>query len=388
MHLSSHAVAPVKPTMPPEKEAVAERQARWPALDGLRGVAVLMVMTFHGHVYLCRGGFHGVDLFFVLSGFLITALLIQERRHGAIHLGRFYLRRALRLLPAVAALLLVCWFLTMTLSLGPERAALERDLTGVLLYFYNWCEIFWPPRSLLVCLVWSLSLEEQFYLLWPVLLAWLLARKAGKHWALAVAVLGFFAPPVLRWTSWGQSHSYYGTDSRLDALAAGCIVGLLVGWGWAPRTPWARGILRGTAWAAAAVMIGHFALSYVGRYPIYGGFTLFAASAAVLIAALVWSPPPALAGLLSWQPLGWVGRVSYGTYLWHLPIDYAVYRYGGEAAVRAHPILLIVAALAAGAVSHYALERPFLRLKDRLHLDRVLSRAAPPAESVFQNKAA
>ena len=227
-------------------------------------------------------------------------------------------------------------------------------------------------------------MEEQFYLLWPVLLSTLLTLRVRRRWIVGFVLLGVIAPALLRVAIWTGVESvrrlYMCTHTRLDGLAAGCLVALMTAWGVRPTSRWARLGLRATAWAAVAVLAS-FVLnaSSSSRSMYHGGFTVVSVCAAALIAALVWSPPPLLALTLEAAPLAWVGRISYGVYLWHIPVFLAVsnrlpFKEGPTRAV-----LIWAASLAAGALSHYSVERPFLRLKDRL--DRGRERAvmeAPP----------
>ena len=153
-----------------------------PALDGLRGIAILAVLAFHSRAFFLEGGFIGVDLFFVLSGFLITVLLVQEKaKHGRIDFKAFYIRRALRLLPAMLGLLTALWVATLVLGdrFATDAALMGKVMAVTLAYVPNWVLAFdlgaWPSA---LTHVWSLAIEEQFYLLWPALLvACLSARR-------------------------------------------------------------------------------------------------------------------------------------------------------------------------------------------------------------------
>ena len=349
-----------------------------PALDGLRGLAVLAVVAHH--TSLAPGGFLGVDVFFVLSGFLITALLLQEhQRSGHIRLSRFYLRRGLRLLPALVGVLAFVWLWTLATGTRSDATVLGKDSFGVLLYYYNWRLAF--ARLTLhapsLCHLWSLSVEEQFYLVWPAALVVLLALRARRRWLLAVVLAGMIGPAVLRWCFLGAGcdprqlagymRLYVCSDMRADALSAGCLVALLAAWGVRPTTRWARFCLGAAAWLAAGCLAAHLLLTTPGGspYAYRWGFTLVALSAAILIASLLWAPPWPLAKLLEARPLGWVGRISYGAYLWNLPVLLAIIP-RPDLYSRPRVVAVWVVTLAAGAMSHFCLELPFLRLKQWL----------------------
>jgi peptidoglycan/LPS O-acetylase OafA/YrhL len=353
---------------------------RRPALDGVRGVALLAVLGVHvgmhpGAPQPLTGGFLGVDLFFVLSGFLITSLLLQERqRSGSIHLGRFYLRRALRLLPALVGVLAGCWLLAAVWGTRGVRAELRKDTLGVLLYVQNWRLGLNGRTWGMVPHLWSLSVEEQFYLIWPAALAGLLALRARRGWIVGLALLGVVVPALLRlalYTSGSWRRPYFCTDTRADGLAAGCLLALLASWTGGPRGRWGRLALRAAAWPAAALLVGHYVrCNAFDPYVYRAGFSVVNLAAGVLLAAMLWSPPPLLAWVLESRPLGWLGRVSYGAYLWDLPVGYLVMANAGRAPHGVQAALLLAGPVLAGALSHYGLEAPFLRLKSRLEPHR------------------
>jgi len=361
-------------------ETLAPSRERWPALDGLRGLAVMAL-----HTGLAQGGFLGVDLFFVLSGFLITFLLVRDRqKFGSIGLGHFYLRRMLRLCPAFWGMLLVFGLGTLAFGTRHDLDVLRRTLPSILLYFFNWRLAH--PAYLEVTPsfqhLWSLAIEDQFYLIWPILLAGLLALRVRRRWILAFVLAAVIAPAFLRVglaplpgaaNSWlVLRRLYIGTDSRADSLFACCFVGLLAGWELGPRSRWALTALRWAAWPAAAVVLFHF-LACTGEpgttmhnYLFFrGGFTVLAIAVVLLIAALVWSPPNRMSRFLASPTLRWVGAVSYGAYLWNLPIVATLGTSPLTVIARHVTLLSWAGSLAAGAISHYYLERPFLRLKHR-----------------------
>lgn len=351
-----------------------------PELDGVRGLAVLAVMLFHAVDNLpagesrrfLHGGFVGVDLFFVLSGFLITTLLIGEwQRSGACDLRAFYLRRALRLFPALAGMLLgilgltgVAWF-----ALPGYRDGIVhtwRAMLPTVFYVANWPLAFgWLPIHSLA-MTWSLAIEEQFYLLWPALLLVLLPRVrptrilAGLLLAVAGVNLQRFVLAA-HGASWERV--FFGTDTRADVLLAGCAIAVAVsGTGVLARLPsWAG---RGGFLVGSIVMLAliggaqpphQFGLAQLPVYPL-----ALVGAALLLIGLLAGAPEPATR-VLRWGPLVGFGRISYGVYLWHSTvITYLSLLLGhGLLAGAIEAVLAVAVAI----LSYRLIERPLLRYK-------------------------
>ena len=301
-----------------------------PGLDGVRGLAVLAVLAYHLDLAWAGGGFLGVEVFFTLSGFLITQLLLDElTRTGRVDAWAFTKARARRLLPALvtcvlATLALFAWFVPM--------AGLRADGLASLLYVQNWhlvvaglpySEAFARPSPLLH--LWSLSVEGQLYLLWPLLLVGVLAM-VRRSTALLVTILLAFASAVLmavRFDPDGGSLAYYATDTR----ASGFLVGAALAWVWRPPA-WSRPLPCAARWgidaagivAVVTLVVGFVAVSEfdAGLYR-QGGFLRVGMLAAVVIVAAT-RARGAVAGLLSRPLLVAVGRRSYGLYLYHWPV--------------------------------------------------------------------
>src|SRR5262245_14814228 len=214
-----------------------------PALDGVRALAVSAVLLFHGGVGALRGGFLGVDAFFVLSGFLITSLLLAERaRHGRIKLSAFWVRRARRLLPALLVLLVVVVAAFRSVLAGTEVMLLRGDALAALGYIANWRMIYRgsdyfaqnaSPSPLQH--TWSLGIEEQFYLLWPVLMVAVLGLAARRSRAalLAVTLAGATASAIAAAMLYGpldSNRAYFGTDARAQALLVGALLAVMLSW--------------------------------------------------------------------------------------------------------------------------------------------------------------
>lgn len=313
-----------------------------PALDGLRALAVVAVVLYHGGVGWTRGGFLGVDVFFVLSGFLITSLLVQEwMRTGTIRLGAFWLRRARRLLPALFLVLLAVAVYAAFLPAAQQRV-IRDDSLATLTYVSNWWFIasgqsyfarFVEPSPLRH--TWSLAIEEQFYVLFPLILAWFLVRaRAGLEalrLVLLAAALGSAALMGALYTPLADpSRVYYGTDTRLQALLLGAVLALTPAltrpregpaytrvFGRLLRLPGAA--LAG--WLGLAGLLVMFVRARELEPMMYrGGFLLAGVLSAVVIAAVSRAPRSGLASLLSWRPVVTIGVVSYGLYLWHWPV--------------------------------------------------------------------
>jgi peptidoglycan/LPS O-acetylase OafA/YrhL/cellulose synthase/poly-beta-1,6-N-acetylglucosamine synthase-like glycosyltransferase len=328
------------------------RLGRRPALDGLRGVAVLFVLLDHGGVL--GWGYIGVDVFFVLSGFLITTLLLEEwSSRGAISLPAFCLRRARRLLPALTLLVLA---VSLVERLGFARPSLPLPVQVLTTagFVNNWVVAFHPVALGLFTPTWSLAQEEQFYLLWPVALVVLLRRRI--HPTMVVGVLVAVAA-VLVWLGTGvfghlwSDGGYYDPLLRAAEPLIGCLAALLrrhrttvlraAPFGWLPLP--GVGLLAAAAWAplawrllAAAILTG------------------------VLLIHLGNRDDSAAARLLSLPPLRYVGRISYGLYLYQEPLDHLTHWLWPGQPAWLHTLVLAGAGVAVAALSWHLVERAFL----------------------------
>lgn len=338
-------------------------------LDGLRGAAILVVMLFHSN--FLTGGWIGVDIFFVLSGFLITALLVQEfDAAGSMSLRHFYMRRILRLGPALVAMLLVFCLVTFLFA-GEKRAQYNyTDAAISLLYLSNWARALsmHPPDYL--GHTWSLSMEEQFYILWPAMLLAPLRyaknRKQVVAAALVIALLAWLLRIDLTALGVKINRMYNGLDTRADTLMTGCALGVVVASGLIGEQvkPVLQKVLVFAAPAAAAGLTA-FAIfaNWKSLSMYYLGFLVIALLAAVLILDALLNPQSLVGKVLGMRWLVWVGSISYGLYLWHYPIYRTLFALGFDrvVVVTAGSLLTFIAA----AVSWYLLERPLLKLKKR-----------------------
>jgi peptidoglycan/LPS O-acetylase OafA/YrhL len=307
----------------------------WPALDGLRGVAVVAVMLFHAQVSQVRGGFLGVDVFFVLSGFLITSQLLRElSRTGRVRWGAFFMRRLVRLQPALALMLLV-YALAWVAGLVPAPGTVvARDVATVLLAMAHWARAFdWYPPDYLGH-AWSLGIEEQFYLLWALLLASLGAQAARPGRVFLLAMGGALASML--WMLWlqaagaGPVRLYNGLDTRAMALLCGCA---LAGWlhtrqpqlvdkaADQPLVPNTRHFATFAGFAALGLLlVAMVSADWRASIMFPWGYMTAALLAALLVWSVVLAPAGRLPCLLAWKPLVFLGKISYGLYLWHYPL--------------------------------------------------------------------
>ena len=304
-----------------------------PGIDALRALAVLAVFFYHSGVGWMPGGFLGVDVFFVISGYLITSLLLREFRSGGhVRLGRFWLRRARRLLPAVGVLIAVTMIAAAIVE--PDRIdQLRGDAIASLAYFANWHFILGHQsyfegfqRPSLFTHLWSLSVEEQFYLFWP--LAFAAGMKLFGRGRLLIGVLaGALASVALAWLLFDPgsdaSRVYYGTDTHAVGLLAGVGLALV----WSPielrrrRTgPMVGPILDVIGVLALAYVVLSFLHVHDYDLALYHGGYLWLAIVTALLLAVLAHPATRLGGMLGQAPVLWLGLRSYSFYLWHYPV--------------------------------------------------------------------
>lgn len=311
-----------------------------PGLDGLRALAIIGVLLYHGDVGWVPGGFLGVDVFFVLSGFLITSLILEEMdRSGRIDFVRFYLGRARRLLPALFLMLVVVG-LAVAFVYTDAAAAYRADALSSLFYVTNWWYIVvdqsyfeFTGRPALLAHLWSLAIEEQFYLIWPAVV-FLLARSGDeprrarvRTAALILAVLSTLWMLVLSLRNGyplyaDPSRAYFGTDAH----AMGLLIGAALATVWRPGrlptavNPRAHRVLTAIGIGSIVSILGFYVLVNEFTPWLYrGGFLVLAVIVAIAIAMLT-HPAIGLGALMGTAILRYLGRRSYGIYLWHWPI--------------------------------------------------------------------
>jgi peptidoglycan/LPS O-acetylase OafA/YrhL len=346
----------------------ARRLGNRPGLTGLRAVAIAIVVARHAGEVWPGGftpsafGFAGVDIFFVLSGFLITSLLVGEwSRTGRISLPQFYLRRALRLLPALSTFLVVLLVFVPFQPAGAQHglvqaAGLSAVFLGNIAKTVGWT--FPLPH------LWSLGMEEQFYFLWPLTLLVLLRLRVPRAGIGAVAVAGGIAVVVTRVALHAagavSSFTLFYSPLHSDGLLVGCALGLAYAWRWLPPPEAERRRLTIAAIVAAAVfvLVAVRGAPYVA-WGVTVGLGVIALASAVLVYAAIDERPVLPLRFLIWGPVTYLGEISYALYLWHFPVLYLwptnLLRVPGRVAV----------ALLLAAASYELVEKPFLRRKPR-----------------------
>jgi peptidoglycan/LPS O-acetylase OafA/YrhL len=362
-----------------------------PALDGVRALAVAMVLVFHGGFAWMSGGYVGVSVFFTLSGYLITLLLLVEHdRTGTVRLGAFYARRMKRLLPAS---LLCLGAVAVAAAFGAFEGfpALRRDLLGALFQVANWVKLFGGSsyadltnatlgRVAPLEHYWSLAIEEQFYWVWPlVLLGVTKLVRSGRGVTAAVAAMAVtaaVAAPVIA-AVWGPDAAYWATPARVGEILVGALLAAVQH----RRGPWGAWS-RWLAPAGLAVVLWAGCTWPAGSGPAYEGwFPVFALAGAAVVAGL--QHPSPVRAVLSWRPVVWVGTVSYGLYLYHWPI-YAVVtsdRTGVDGAMLFGVRVAITVALAAASARW--VERPVRRREVGVRPVVTLSAAATAVLAVL-----
>ncbi len=338
-----------------------------PFLDGLRAIAVLGVLVYHLNRTWLPGGYLGVDLFFVLSGYLITSLLVAEHsRTGRIDLPAFWARRIRRLLPALLVLLVV---MAVTIQLQGDvlaQGAARGDLLATLFFVANWHFVasgqsyfsqylsVSPDRH-----TWSLAVEEQFYVLWPLVVVGVLALFSRRTLALAAAGIAVASATLMAilFNPLDPSRAYYGTDTRIFEILIGALTALVLA---GPARTRVAGIVRRLVWPAFIVVLasGIFLADDNSLY-YHGAAVGFSLAAAVLIAGLEFGSR--LRRVLSLRPLVGVGLVSYGLYLWHWPVIVFIGQTIGQTSSPVLAVLAVGLALAATVISYVFIETPIRR---------------------------
>jgi peptidoglycan/LPS O-acetylase OafA/YrhL len=324
------------------------RLAYLPALDGVRACAVLAVMMFHGGIPYMDGGFMGVDTFFVLSGFLITSLLIGEWRQSlTIKLGAFWTRRARRLLPALLMMMLFVAFFASVIVPKGTYGALRLDALSTLLYVSNWHFILVNSNyfnetaaSSPLLHTWSLAVEEQFYVIWPLVVLGVMHFTKSLRALFALCCAAAIASATWMYVLYdgglNTNRVYLGTDTRSQCLFIGCAlaVGLVLvtqrsheegrlakGELWRPKGRAGTQLCGAIGIVGAAGAVGLWVLTTsTSSFPYSGGFFLIGLAVAGVILAAVAAPRSIVPRVLSLAPVRYVGRISYGLYIWHWPI--------------------------------------------------------------------
>jgi peptidoglycan/LPS O-acetylase OafA/YrhL len=374
---------------------IGKKHSYVPAFDGLRTLCIVGVVVFHvtstDRVWLhnlATRGWYGVDVFFVLSGFLITWILLNElREHETIDLPRFYIRRALRLQPAFFSGLIVMMIIT-GLFLPDRFKTIVHELPWFLTYTLN-IGLAWGITHPLYEVTWSLCIEEQFYLFWP----WALRRLGQTRGLLfvAAAVIGIcvYRTVLYGWMNWGHlttpseysvARLYYATDTRVDTIFLGCALALALNtrrfepvfdrirtWNWFPTVAVAAALVA-IAWGTSG---GHpngnwRSLSF--------GSTLMSATVAAVVLALFLHPTSWPSRLLSTRPLVYVGKISYGIYLFHVPVWMAIsvpmgLRHGKLGTLPQETIAIcatLILSVVVAALHYNLVEKRFLSMRERV----------------------
>ena len=364
--------------MPPNRTDSIPEHTRIPSLDGLRALSIFLVVSLHTvqrfsmnhHVglgwYVLFNGLYGVEIFFVISGFLITSLLLQEqRKHGSISLRGFYLRRAFRILPPLYFYIGV----VLALAIAGRIALNWNDIFSSLFFFHNISQTsnMWSLEHL-----WSISVEEQFYLLWPVVLFLSIRRRGyeGRSKAAVFPIIILLISPLAR-VVFGQMknplmHTIGVKILNFDFLMFGCLIALL------QHTPRFEAIYRAATrfWWLPPGLIAACSfptIRYQHYFDLPVGYTIEGTAMAIFLLWCIRNPSSVVGRVLNWAPIVKIGVLSYSIYLWQTlflyHLNYQVFgRYTPISTFPGNWLGFFVAA----SLSYYLIERPALLLRSRL----------------------
>lgn len=346
-----------------------------PALDGLRGVAILLVFIFHCRIPgLLKAGYIGVDIFLVLSGFLITALLLKEYEQcGQISLKFFYMRRALRLLPALFTMLATL-MLVSVIFFDAQRVIYNLiDSSLAIFYVANWRKNFGIYHPNWLAHTWSLALEEQFYIIWPLVAISVLKTRLSMHYLatkIIIAAAGWWIYRLaISATSLPYHRIYHGIDTRADSLLIGCAIAAFI------FTDQWQELRKQKNLLLFLGLIAIVFLSWVANYGgvqqnfmVTWGFLLVAVSTVILLLNILSGPQNLFSRVFSLRWLVFLGQISYGFYLWHYPIV----RILRLQHFSSWEIFCLSGSIGLGltVLSYYLIEKPCLKLKHKFSYSR------------------
>lgn len=337
-------------------------------IDGLRAIAVLSVLLSHAQVPGIKGGWIGVDIFFVISGFLITTILLKEHAlRGTISIKNFYMRRILRLIPAllllITFLIVYAWFFT---SKKVFYSVLY-DSAITIAYAQNWVLAHGAPRGLLAH-AWSLSLEEQFYIIWPLLLSLLLRifKKPQRLALFLVFLIGLVVWHRVHLFETGATYRrlYLMLDTRADCLLIGCLLSVLLFHKLIPPIDTLRTWLKIPL--SLSVLLYLFTMHFDHRSQTvqFYGYFLIAVASGIAILQLVTLPNSLFGKIFSDTRMRWIGKISYGLYLWHWPIFKILERHFHSTWYMEATVGIALTFVCAS-LSYYFVEEKFLKKKHR-----------------------
>jgi peptidoglycan/LPS O-acetylase OafA/YrhL len=344
-----------------------------PAIDGLRALAIGAVVASHfGADGVIPGGF-GVTLFFFISGYLITTLMIREyAENGTISISSFYARRLLRLAPALMAMILAVSF-TFFVLFGFVNGS---QASAGIFYYMNYYVLWGGKADMPLGPLWSLAVEEHYYLLFPAIFLWLWKYKERFVASLVVAVIAVLFWRTLLILMWhvGQDRTYLATDTRIDSILYGAILAGMLNTSW---TIVAKHFESWIALISASLML---LITFVYRNEVFretARYSLQGIALLPLFYATLFSSRLALVrSILETGPFLWIGKLSYSLYLWHMPVLFFSQKlgFGGRTFLGLATTLLLAA------VSYHWLERYFQRLRQRLRIEAVTSHSPTVAQ--------